>query len=369
VAVVLSLLWVSAVAGAIGDQDRTVSETGSTSTTPAPAPESSTSTATGEPSSTATTAATTKPSASGDPTTTLAGLRVAPEGPRTGYSRDLFPHWVDADGDRCDTREEVLIAESRSTAQVDPFGCKVVAGDWVSLYDGLTFANPSDLDVDHVVALGEAWDSGASGWDLARRRAYANDLDHAQALRAVSASSNRSKGDLDPAQWKPSREPAWCEYARDWVTVKVAWDLTADEDEVADLRVMLRTCRDPGPSSLPPATTSPTTARPAPPPPPPASGTAAITALDCRGETVTVGNGGSSPVDLTGWTVHDEGAKHSFDFPGGYTLSPAASVTIRSGGPAGAGELSWTSQPVWNNEGDTAYLVDPAGNVVFSKSC
>jgi uncharacterized protein DUF1524 len=172
----------------------------------------------------------------------LARLRVAPEGPRTGYSRDLFRHWIDADGDRCDTREEVLIAESHSPAQVDPYGCKVSAGDWVSLYDGLSFDNPSELDIDHVVALAEAWDSGASGWDAARRRAFANDLDHPEALRAVSASSNRSKSDLDPAQWKPLRESAWCEYATDWVTVKVAWDLSADEDEVADLRVMLGTC-------------------------------------------------------------------------------------------------------------------------------
>jgi hypothetical protein len=187
-----------------------------------------------------TTSSTSPPETEGD--TALARLRVAPEGFRTGYSRDLFPHWIDADGDRCDTREEVLIAESRSPAQVDPYGCKVTAGDWVSFYDGLTFDDPSELDIDHVVALGEAWDSGASAWDEGRRRAFANDLDRPEALRAVSASSNRSKSDLDPAQWKPSRESAWCQYAKDWVSVKVAWDLSADEDEVADLRVMLSTC-------------------------------------------------------------------------------------------------------------------------------
>jgi len=57
------------------------------------------------------------------PTAVLAGLRVAPEGPRTGYKRELFPLWIDADHDGCNTREEVLIAESRSRAQVDPYGC------------------------------------------------------------------------------------------------------------------------------------------------------------------------------------------------------------------------------------------------------
>jgi hypothetical protein len=116
---------------------------------------------------------------------------------------DLFAHWVDADGDRCDTREEVLIAESRTPAQVDPYGCKVVAGDWSSIYDGVSTDQPGDLDIDHVVALAEASDSGAAAWDAARRRAFANDLDEPAALIAVTASSNRSKSDEDPAEWQP----------------------------------------------------------------------------------------------------------------------------------------------------------------------
>ncbi|MDQ4097856.1 MAG: HNH endonuclease family protein, partial [Actinomycetota bacterium] len=174
---------------------------------------------------------------------------VEPEGPRAGYKRELFVHWDDADRDGCNAREEVLIAESRSTAQVDPYGCKVLEGDWYSFYDGLTFTDPSELDIDHVVALAEAWDSGAANWDADRRQTFANDLDHSQALRAVSASSNRSKSDLDPGQWKPTRDAAWCEYANDWVTVKKAWDLSADQNEVDDLRVMLRTCGEQSPRS------------------------------------------------------------------------------------------------------------------------
>lgn len=200
-----------------------------------------------KPQAVSTTTATTQPASpsSDDPTAMLVGLRVAPEGPRTGYQRELFKHWIDSDHDGCDAREEVLIAESRGKAQVDPYGCKVIEGDWYSLYDGLTFTDPAELDIDHMVPLGEAWDSGASAWEAERRQAFANDLDHPQALRAVSASSNRSKGDLDPGQWKPTRDAAWCEYANDWVTVKKAWDLTADQNEVDDLRVMLRTCQQP----------------------------------------------------------------------------------------------------------------------------
>ncbi|MCA1847037.1 MAG: lamin tail domain-containing protein, partial [Actinobacteria bacterium] len=254
--------------------------------------------------------------------------------------------------------------------------CKVVAGDWYSLYDGLTFTDPAELDIDHMVPLAEAWDSGAASWDADRRQAYANDLDHPQALRAVSASSNRSKGDLDPAQWKPTRDASWCEYANDWVTVKKAWDLTADQDEVDDLRVMLRTCgrqspppASPSPSPSPSATTAKptttTTARPAA-----TAGTVAITTLDCQGEGVTVGNGGSAPADLTGWSIHDEASTpHTYRFPAGHTLAPGASVTIRSGGPAGPGELAWTNQNVWNNDGDTATLVNAGGSVASTRSC
>jgi hypothetical protein len=342
---------------------------GAPTTTPAPA-----TTATTAPSVEpfAATTTTTKPPASGDPTAVLVGLRVAPEGPRTGYQRELFTHWVDADHDGCDTREEVLIAESRSLAQVDPYGCKVREGDWFSAYDGLTFTDPAEIDIDHMVALAEAWDSGAAGWDAGRRQAFANDLDHPQALRAVSASSNRSKSDLDPGQWKPTRDAAWCEYAIDWVAVKKAWDLSADQNEVDDLRVMLRTCGQQTPRSATPAPT-PTTAKPTTTtttvPAPTGGGTVVVTALDCQGETVVAHNGGTSPADLTGWSIHDERAPHTYRFPAGYALAPGASVTIRSGGPAGAGELAWTNQNVWNNDGDTAYLVNAGGAVVSTRSC
>jgi hypothetical protein len=122
----------------------------------------------------------------------------------------------DSDGDRCDTREEVLITESRTPAQVDPYGCKVVAGDWFSIYDGVVTDQPGDLDIDHVVALAEAWDSGAASWDTNRRRAFANDLDEPAALIAVTASSNRSKRDEDPAEWRPPRREASCQAATRW---------------------------------------------------------------------------------------------------------------------------------------------------------
>jgi uncharacterized protein DUF1524 len=169
-------------------------------------------------------------------------LRIAPEGSRAGYSRNLFRHWVDADGDGCDTREEVLVAESTVPARTDPATCAVLAGQWTSVYDGVTTDDPHALEIDHVVALGEAWDSGASAWDAARRRAFANDLDEPATLIAVTSVANQAKNDRDPAQWRPSRPEAWCGFARDWVTVKLRWDLSADEVEAGALRDMLAAC-------------------------------------------------------------------------------------------------------------------------------
>lgn len=175
----------------------------------------------------------------------LADLRVAPEGPRAGYRREHFPHWIDGDGDGCKTRQEVLMAESVALARVDPAGCRVVAGDWTSLYDGVRTDDPATVEIDHVVALAEAWDSGASTWDEVRRRAFANDLDHPEALRAVSGASNQAKGDADPADWRPPRQEAWCEFAHDWVAVKVTWQLSGDRAEVDALRRLFDTCPEP----------------------------------------------------------------------------------------------------------------------------
>jgi hypothetical protein len=170
-------------------------------------------------------------------------LVVAPESQDETYDRELFGSgWIDADGDGCDTREEVLITESITPAQVDPYGCQVVAGDWRSIYDGEETADPSDFDIDHVVALGEAWRSGASSWTPDQRLAFANHLDDPAALIAVTASTNRSKGDRDPASWQPPDRDAWCEFATAWTTVKVQWGLTADQAEVDALRNMLVGC-------------------------------------------------------------------------------------------------------------------------------
>jgi hypothetical protein len=97
------------------------------------------------------------------------------------------------------------------------------------------------VDIDHVVALAEAWRSGAAEWTTDRREEFANDLDNSQ-LMAASASSNRSKGDQDPADWQPEVDSFHCTYARMWIGSKHAWELSVDTDEVTALETMLDTC-------------------------------------------------------------------------------------------------------------------------------
>lgn len=163
---------------------------------------------------------------------------------RQGYNRSLFKHWVDADGDGCDTRQEVLIRQSLRRVSRGP-GCRVTSGRWVSAFDGARTTNPSTFDIDHLVPLAEAWDSGAHSWDAATRQAFANDLGFEGSLIAVSASSNRSKSDQDPAEWLPPRTQYRCTYVTSWIAVKHRWSLAIDKRERDALRRSAKACGNP----------------------------------------------------------------------------------------------------------------------------
>ena len=174
----------------------------------------------------------------------LDSLRVEDE-KRAGYDRALFPHWDDADGDGCDTRCEVLTSQMQED------------GSWFSEWDGATESDTSLIHIDHVVALAEAWRSGAYEWSASERDEFADDRAN---LLAVSEASNVRKGDDDAASWFPSRSEANCLWARTTVLVKSKWDLSVDDDEKAALENLLVSC-----GAVPPTTTTTTTA---PPPPP-----------------------------------------------------------------------------------------------------
>ncbi|KAJ5146122.1 uncharacterized protein N7515_000686 [Penicillium bovifimosum] len=168
----------------------------------------------------------------------LAGLTVAAQGSQTGYDRDLFPHWITISG-KCNTRETILKRDGTNVVTDD--ACASTSGTWVSPYDGGTWTAASDVDIDHVVPLSNAWKSGASKWTTDARQAFANDLTNPQLL-AVTDNVNQSKGDKGPEDWKPPLKLYYCTYASMWVRVKSVYKLTITADEKAALTDMLATC-------------------------------------------------------------------------------------------------------------------------------
>ncbi|MER6407059.1 HNH endonuclease family protein [Streptomyces viridosporus] len=171
-------------------------------------------------------------------------LPVATES-RDGYSRDSFRHWNTGldPADGCNTRSEVLLDEAIEAPAVGA-GCRLTGGRWFSYYDATWVTSASNLDIDHMVPLAEAWDSGASAWSAGRREAYANDQGAPQSLVAVTARSNRSKADQDPAQWLPPAADVHCRYAAEWVATKLRWNLAVDTTERAALHDLANACPD-----------------------------------------------------------------------------------------------------------------------------
>ena len=168
----------------------------------------------------------------------LAALQVKPTGSSSGYSRDKFPHWWTISG-TCNTRETVLKRDG--TNVVVNSSCYPTSGSWYSPYDGATWYYASDVDIDHMVPLANAWRSGASSWTTAKRAAFANDLNHPQ-LIAVTDNVNSSKGDKSPDAWKPPRTTYWCTYSKMWVASKYEWWLSITSAEKSALISMLDRC-------------------------------------------------------------------------------------------------------------------------------
>ena len=168
-------------------------------------------------------------------------LEVVEEPPRVGYSRDEFPHWLDINGSGCTARQDALLAQTIGLVQQDRFRpCVIVEGDWYSLFDGETHSgSPSEIDVDHVVALAEAWDSGAAEWTLERRQQFANDPLN---LLVVTRRSNQDKADLDAGEWTPPMADAWCVTSSMMILTKLRYAMTVDAAERDGLEEMARTC-------------------------------------------------------------------------------------------------------------------------------
>lgn len=209
-------------------------------------------------------------------------LQVKGRAPKTGYTRDQFgPAWQDTDGNGCDQRNDVL-ARDLTAATLKTGSCEVLTGSLVDPYGGATIAfvrgveTSSAVQIDHVVALSDAWQKGAQQWDAAKRVKFANDLVN---LLAVDGPLNVQKGDGDAATWLPPNKAYRCQYVARQVGVKYTYGLWVTAAEQNAMVSVLTTCpNQPLPTGVtpPPAPTqAPAPAAPAPAPAAPAPAPAA----------------------------------------------------------------------------------------------
>ncbi len=181
------------------------------------------------------------------PTPDAAGLahpRVAdPDPNRSRYDRTTWqPHgWIDADANCLDTRQEVLVSESRIPVRKSARGCTVLAGEWVDPYTGTVSATADRLQVDHLVALSDASQSGGWAWPQSRKVAFANDLSDSDELNAVVSAENERKADYGPDRWLPDA-PARCWYVSAYARIKERWGLTVTPAQWAAIERVWSSC-------------------------------------------------------------------------------------------------------------------------------
>ena len=293
------------------------------------------------------------------------------------YERKEWKHWSDDDKDCQNTRHEVLIDESIIKVNFkDNQNCQVSTGEWLDPYTGYRVTDATKLDVDHMVPLKNAHDSGAWAWDKNRKSNYANYMQYQNHLIAVTASANRQKGAQGPEKWMPSNKIYWCEYSKNWIEIKVKWSLSATKSEWNALQRMQETCDVA--LNVTPIEEKQTIKTPVPDTPiennqSSGSQNIQISSLNCKGkpEILEIFNQSDSHQNMTMWSIIDDGSKHTFNFPAGYLLGPQMSVQIVSGamGENTQSIIYWKKQNVWNNNGDTATILDSKGNVVVKMDC
>jgi hypothetical protein len=178
-----------------------------------------------------------------DALTALNNLEVKGRAAKTGYARSQFPHWSDPDRNGCDARNDTLKRDlTNITYKAGTRECKVIAGQLIDPFSGklITFsASGNSIDIDHVVALSNAWQTGAVYFDKSKRTLLANDPLN---LLAVDAKLNRKKGDGDAATWLPPNKAFRCEYVARQVAVKAKYGLWVTKAEKEMMEKILSTC-------------------------------------------------------------------------------------------------------------------------------
>ena len=173
----------------------------------------------------------------------LNNLEVKGRAAKTGYARSQFPHWSDPDRNGCDARNDTLKRDlTNITYKVGTRDCKVIAGQLLDPFSGkvITFSTTKVvIDIDHVVALSNAWQTGAAYFDKNKRSQIANDPLN---LLAVDSKLNRQKGDGDAATWLPPSKAFRCEYVARQVAVKAKYGLWVTQPEKVAIDKILSTC-------------------------------------------------------------------------------------------------------------------------------
>jgi hypothetical protein len=183
----------------------------------------------------------------GTAVTTLATLTIKGRAPKSGYDRDLFgPAWADVDRNGCDTRNDILRRDlTRTTLKPGTRDCVVLKGTLHDPYTGTTIAfvrgrgTSNAVQIDHVVALSDAWQKGAQRWSTATRTAFANDPLN---LLAVDGPTNQRKGDGDAATWLPPRKSFRCAYVARQIAVKHRYALAVTLAERDAMVRVLTSC-------------------------------------------------------------------------------------------------------------------------------
>jgi hypothetical protein len=182
----------------------------------------------------------------------LQRLPVKGRAPLTGYDRDLFgPAWTDDNDDPlghngCDTRNDILRRDLTHTViEAGTQGCVVLTGTLADPYGGTTIhfvrgvTTSTEVQIDHVVALADAWQTGAQRWSPQRLRDFANDP---LELLAVDGPLNEGKGDGDAATWLPPDKAERCDYVARQIAVKATWDLWVKPAERDAMTRILQGC-------------------------------------------------------------------------------------------------------------------------------
>ena len=177
--------------------------------------------------------------------TDLNKLPVKGRAPKTGYSREQFPHWKDPDKNGCDSRNDILKRDlTKVFFKAETNNCKVIAGTLLDPYSNKLIEfdlskSASTIDIDHVVALSNAWQTGAFQLTLTQRTNFANDPLN---LLAVDFKLNRQKGDADAATWLPPYKSYRCTYVARQVAVKTKYKLWVTAPEKAAISNLLTAC-------------------------------------------------------------------------------------------------------------------------------